>query len=122
MDVAKPLLQSMLYYNNKSFHIWVLYSTRFWETHHHYTSTANAAMLREHICWLQGSSFKGFSIVFQKSNRMWFFGHFFAPYLQQCNKNNTSDKLRSTFWREKNVQKTKFEAAEIILDPWNQQI
>ena len=31
--------------------------------------------------------------------------------------NNTSDKLRNKFWREKNVQKTKFEAAEMILDP-----
>ena len=25
------------------------------------------------------------------------------------------------FWREENVQKTKFEAAEMIIDPWNQQ-
>ena len=32
------------------------------------------------------------------------------------------DKLRSTFWREKNVQKTTFEAAEMILGPWNQQM
>ena len=46
---------------------------------------------------------------------------FFAPYLWHCNRNNTSDKLRSTFWRNKNVQKTKFTAAEMILDPWNQQ-
>ena len=43
-------------------------------------------------CWFHRSSFKGFSIVFpvfwlanvessQKSNRMWFSGHFVAPYL-----------------------------------------
>ena len=32
-----------------------------------------------------------------------------------------SDKLRNKFWREENVQKTKFQAAEMILDLWNQQ-
>ena len=56
----------------------------------------------------------------QKSNRTWFFWHFFAPYLQRRNKNNTSDKLRNKVLARKNVQKAKFEAAEMILDPWNQ--
>ena len=32
-----------------------------------------------------------------------------------------SDKLHNTFSREK-FQKTKFEAPEMILDPWNQQL
>ena len=34
------------------------------------------------------------------------------PYLWRCNRSNTSDKLQNT----KNVQKTKFEVAEMILD------
>ena len=33
----------------------------------------------------------------------------------------TSDKLRNKFWGKKNVQKTTFEAAEMMLGPWNQQ-
>ena len=37
-------------------------------------------------CWFDGSYFKAFPIVFlfsdwPKSNRTWFFGHFFARYL-----------------------------------------
>ena len=84
------------------------------------------------ICWFHGSSFKSFSIVFpapwlakvessQKSNGMWFFRDFFAPFLFDHSRNNRRDKLRSKFWREKNVQKTTFEAAEMILGPWNLQ-
>ena len=49
------------------------------------------------------------------------FGHCFAPYLLHRNRNNENDHLRNKLWREKIVQKTKFEAAEMILDPWNQQ-
>ena len=63
-------------------------------------------------CWFHRSSFYGFSIVFpapwlakvessQKSNGMWFFRHFFAPYLFHRSRNNRRDKLRSKFWREK---------------------
>ena len=40
----------------------------------------------------------------QKSNGMWFFRHSFGPYLFHCSRNNRGDKLRSKFWREKNVQ------------------
>ena len=36
-------------------------------------------------------------------------------------KNNMSDKLCKQVLAGKNVQKTKFEAAEMIVDPWNQQ-
>ena len=67
-------------------------------------------------CWFHGSSFKGFSIVFpapwlaevessQKTNGMWFFKHFFAPYLFHRSRNNRFDKLRSKFWREKMFRK-----------------
>ena len=52
---------------------------------------------------------------------MWFFRHFFAPYLFHRSINNGRDKLRSKFWREKNVQKTTFKAAEMMLGSWNQQ-
>ena len=66
--------------------------------------------------WFHGSSFKGFSIVFpapwlakvessQKSNGMWFFRHFFAPFLFHRSRNNGLDKLRSKFWREKMFRK-----------------
>ena len=41
----------------------------------------------------------------QKSNGMWFFGHFFAPYLFHRSRNNRRDKLRSKFWREKMFRK-----------------
>ena len=43
------------------------------------------------------------------------------PYLFHRSRNNRRDKLRSKFLREKNVQKTTFEAAEMRLGPWNQQ-
>ena len=36
-----------------------------------------------------------------KSNGMWLFRHFFAPYLFDRSRNNRRDKLRSKFWREK---------------------
>ena len=49
------------------------------------------------------------------------FRHFFSPYLFHRSRNNRRDKLRSKFWLEKNVQKTTFEAAEMMLGPWNQQ-
>ena len=68
------------------------------------------------ICWFLGSSFKGFSMFFpapslakvessQKSNEMWFFRHFFAPYLFDRSRNNRRDKLRSKFWGEKMFRK-----------------
>ena len=51
-------------------------------------------------CWFHGSSFKGFSIVFpapllakvessQKLTGMWFFRHFFAPFLFHRSRNNS---------------------------------
>ena len=48
------------------------------------------------------------------------FSDIFVPYLFHRSRNNRRDKLRSKFWREKNVQKTTFEAAEMMLGPWNQ--
>ena len=36
---------------------------------------------------------------------MWFFRHFFAPYLFHRSRNNRRDKLRSMFWREKMFRK-----------------
>ena len=57
----------------------------------------------------------------QKSNGKWFFRHFFAPYLFHRTRSNRHDKLRSKFWRERNVQKTTLEAALTMLGPWNQQ-
>ena len=58
------------------------------------------------LCWFHGSSFIGFSIIFptpwlakvessQKSNGVWFFRHFFAPYLFDRSRNNRRDKLSS---------------------------
>ena len=60
---------------------------------------------------------KGFSIVFpapwlaevessQKSNRMRFCKHLFAPYLFHRSRNNRRAKLRSKFWREKMFRKS----------------
>ena len=67
-------------------------------------------------CWFHESSFKGFSIAFpapwlakvessEKSNGMWFFRHFFAPYLFHRSRNNRLDKQRSKFWHEKLFRK-----------------
>ena len=55
-------------------------------------------MLYSNSCWFDGSSFKGFSIVFpapwlakvessQKSKGMWFFRHFFVPSLFDRSRN-----------------------------------
>ena len=52
---------------------------------------------------------------------MWFFKHFFALYLFHRSRNNRRDKQRSKILARKNVQKTTFEAAEMMLSPWNQQ-
>ena len=50
---------------------------------------------------------------------MWFSGHFFAPYL--LHRKKTRQIVQQVLAR-KNVQKTKFEAADMIVDPWKQQI
>ena len=58
--------------------------------------------------WFHRCSFKGFSIVFhvfwlataessQKSNRTWFLGHLFSPYLLRCDRNYLNDKLRKNY-------------------------
>ena len=84
-------------------------------------------------CWFHGSSFKGFSIVFpvfrlakvessQKSNRTWLFLHFFAPHICSAVTKTIRVTNYATSFGAKNVQKTKFEAAEMILDRWNQQM
>ena len=83
-------------------------------------------------CWFHGSSFKGFCIVFpffwlaniessRKLNRMWFSGHFsraifVAPWKKKQHEWQTMQQVLA----RKSVQKTKFEAAEMIVDPWNQ--
>ena len=50
------------------------------------------------------------------------FQTFFAPYLFHCSRNNRHDKQTQQVLARKNVQKTKFEATEMMLGPWNQQI
>ena len=41
----------------------------------------------------------------QKSNGMWFFRHFFAPYLFNRSRNNRRGKLHSKSWRKKMFRK-----------------
>ena len=48
-----------------------------------------------------------------------FLNIFFAPYLLHRKKTTRVTNYATSFGA-KNVQKTKFEAAEIIVDPWNQ--
>ena len=84
-------------------------------------------------CWFHGSSFKGFSIVFpalwlvkvessQKSNGMWSFRHFFAPYWFHHSRNNGRDKLRTKFCREKMFTKPHLKLLRwCSRGPWNQQ-
>ena len=87
-------------------------------------------------CWFNGSSFKGFSVVFLlfflffdwlKSNHLrsriergflTFFRPIFVTLLQEQYEWQTMQQVLA----QKNVQKIKFEAAEMILDPWNQQV
>ena len=63
-------------------------------------------------CWFHGSSFEGFQLFFfvfwlpklessQKSNWTWCLDIFLRHNLQRWNRNNMSDKLHNTFWREK---------------------
>ena len=61
-------------------------------------------------CWLDGSSFKGFSVVFLsdwvnsnhlKSGPNADFWTFFAPYSLRRNRNNKSNKLCNTLWGKK---------------------
>ena len=79
-----------------------------WKVHH--------SFWKNFCCSVHGSSFKGSSVRFPvfwlakveiipkvKSNMV--FGHFFAPYLQRCNRNNTNEKQRNKFWREKMFRK-----------------
>ena len=82
-------------------------------------------------CWFHGSSFKGFSVVFpapwlakvessQQSNGMWFFRHF-SRHICSTVAETIGVTSYATSFGAKNVQKTTFEAAEMILGPWNQQ-
>ena len=50
---------------------------------------------------------------------MWFSRHFLRHICSTVA--DSRRKLRSKFWLEKNVQQTTFEAAEMMLGPWNQQ-
>ena len=83
-------------------------------------------------CWFHGSSFKGFSIVFlapwlakvksfQKLNGMWFFRHFLRHICSAVTETIGVTNNAASFGA-KNAQKTTFEAAEMMLGPWNQQI
>ena len=63
-----------------------------------FNNLENLKVFRCFLCsvWLKSNHLK---------NRIeWFFGHFFAPYLQRCNRNNTNKKLRNTFWCEKMLE------------------
>ena len=84
------------------------------------------------FCWFHGSSFKGFSIVFpaprlakvessQKSNGMWFFRHFSRHICSTVAETIGVTNYAASFGA-KNVQKTTFEAAKMMLGPWNQRI
>ena len=83
-------------------------------------------------CWFHGSSFKGFSVVFLfsdclNSNHLksriehgvW---TFFPRHICSAVTETIWVTNYTTRFGTKNVQKTNFEAAEIILDPWNQQL
>ena len=83
---------------------------------HKYLNWIFRLIFLELYCWFHGSSFKGFSIVFpapllakvessQKSNGMWFFRHFFAPFLFHRSRNNRRYNQPSKFWREKMSRK-----------------
>ena len=91
-------------------------------------------LLETIICWFHGSSFKSFSIVFLfsdwlKSNHLRSrIEHGFLDIFSRHICSIVTKIIRvtnyATSFGAKNVQKTKFEAAEmipVILDPWNQQ-
>ena len=84
-----------------------------------------------HICWFHGSYFKGFSIVFLlpdwlklnhlKSRMESGFSDIFSRHI--CSTvAETSVTIYAASFGAKNVQKTTFEAAEMMLGPWHQQI
>ena len=82
-------------------------------------------------CWFHGSSFKGFSIVFLlpdwiklnnlKSRMECGFSDIFSRYFCSTVAETIGSTNYAASLARKNVQKTTFEAAEIILGPWNQQ-
>ena len=83
-------------------------------------------------CWFHGSSFKDFSIVFLFSDWLKWnhlrsrikrgFLDIFSRHI--CSTVTATIRVTNyaTSFGGKNVQKTKFEAAEMILDPWKQQL
>ena len=53
---------------------------------------------------------------------MWLFRHFFEPYLFHRVAETIGVTNYAASFGAKNVQKTTFEAAEMMLGPWNQQM
>ena len=84
------------------------------------------------FCWFHGSSFKGFSIVFLlpdwlklnhlKSRMERGFSDNFSLHLCSIVAKTIGLTNYAASFGAKNVQETTFEAAEMILGPWNQQI
>ena len=83
------------------------------------------------ICWFHGSSFKGFSIVFLppdwlklnhlKCRMKCGFQTFFSRHICSTVAETIGVTNYAASFGAKNVQKITFEAAEMILSPWNQQ-
>ena len=61
--------------------------------------------LLQRLFYCFSCSLIGWSWIISNSNGMWFFRHFFTPYLFHRSRNNRRDKLRSKCWREKMFRK-----------------
>ena len=77
--------------------------------------------LLQRLFYCFSCSLIGWSWIISKVQWNLCFQTFFAPYLFHHSKSNRRDKLRSKFWRQKNVQKAKIETAQMIVGLWNQQ-
>ena len=84
------------------------------------------------FCWFHESSFKIFSIVFLlpnwlklnhlKSRMEWGFSGIFSHHIYSTVAETIGVTSYTASFGAKNVQKTTFEAAEMMLGSWNQQI
>ena len=82
------------------------------------------------FCWFHGSSFKGFLLFFLlpdwlelnhlKSRMECGFSNIFSRHICSTVEETIGVTNNSESFGAKNVQKTTFEAAEMILGPWNQ--
>ena len=88
--------------------------TWLWNFYFRWSKKADIPRIR--ICWFHGSSFKVFSIVFplfwlakvessQKSNRTWYFGHFFAPICSAVTETIRVTNYATSFGAEKMFRK-----------------